>query len=88
MALEYATSNSIPNMTSATTRTRMMLDSDTTFFTVGSLASTLKITIDGGTKLSQLDGYALYSVPQTSGGKVTSWSLSGNLADKLGLANE
>jgi len=88
MALEFATSNTIPDMTSVTNRTRMMLDSDTTFFNVESAVSTLKIRIDGGTKLSQLDNYVLLSVPQTAGGKVTSWTLSGNLADKLGLANE
>lgn len=91
MALYYATSGSMP-----TTIGDMMEDADTTYFnaTIATDASgkrALKITIDNqvaDNKFSALDQYVMWVTPSTIAGKVAAWSLSGSLAEKLGLQNE
>jgi len=90
MALYYATAGSMP-----TDIADMMEDADTTYFnvTIANDASgrrAMKVTIDNQSddKFTALDQYVLWVTPSTSLGKVAKWSLSGSLADKLGLGNE
>ncbi|MEW6219643.1 MAG: prepilin-type N-terminal cleavage/methylation domain-containing protein [Thermodesulfobacteriota bacterium] len=85
MGLYYATNLAMP---AAAQLTAMVEDADTTFFTPSLSNDTLILTINGHTKLDKLDGYALTAAPSTSGGKITKWVLTGNLATKLGLAGE
>ena len=94
MALYYATSGTMP--TSAN-KDQMMEDADTTYFNVSIEANphkgndrALKITIadQADNKFSALDNYVLWVTPSTNLGKVEKWSLTGSLADKLGLGNE
>ena len=92
MALYYATSGSMPTSADLTT---MMEDADTTYFNVditNDIAGdrSLKITIDNQAdgKFSALDAYVLWVTPSTGAGIVAKWSLSGSLADKLGLGSE
>ena len=92
MALYYATSGTMP-----TTVGNMTEDADTTYFNVAIEANpwkaddrALKITINdqADKKFSALDTYVLWVTPSTLDGKVEKWSLTGSLADKLGLGNE
>jgi len=87
VALYYATSATMPD---AGDESAMMEDADTTYFNVTLNNGELFITIDNQTdgKFSALDQYTLIVTPSTAGGKITTWSLSGSLATKLGLQNE
>lgn len=87
VALYYATSATMP---ASGDLSAMMEDADTNYFNVALANGTLTITIDNQAddKFSALDNYALIVAPATAGGKITSWSLSGSLATKLGLQNE
>lgn len=90
LGLFYATNQRFPTV--AATTALMQEDADTTYFTTTYSAGTLKILIsdpDGAAgKLGKLHGYALYASPQTSGGRIEKWALSGNLAERLGLSAE
>ena len=69
----------------------MMREADTTYFNVSLTSSSLVITIDSpgsGSKLSKFDGMDLVLNPVTTGLKVSSWELSGELADRLGIASD
>ncbi len=88
MGLYYATNLAMPT---GTTATSMGEDADTTYFNPSYTANTLTIAIDSAgatSKLLKLDDYKLEAAPATSAGKITGWSLSGNLATKLGLSGE
>ena len=89
VGLYYATNGALPTNGSIAL---MMEDADTTYFNVdlGGAGTSLKITIDNQAddKFSAIDNYVLYAKPSTASGKITKWSLSGSLADKLGLQNE
>ena len=87
VALYYATSATMPD---AGDEVAMMEDADTTYFNVALANGTLTITIENQLdgKFSALDNYALIVTPSTDNGKITTWSLSGSLATKLGLQNE
>ena len=94
MALYYATSGTMPTQLDIAT---MMEDADTTYFNVAIAANphkaskrSLKITIEDQTdnKFSALADYVLWVTPSTNLGKVEKWSLTGSLADKLGLGSE
>ena len=83
--LYYATNNAMSQ-----TIQDLMEDADTSYFSPSLTGGTLNFTIisDIGSKLSKLEAYVLNASPSTSGGKITNWSLSGNLATKLGLSGE
>ena len=90
LGLFYATNQRFP--TTAATTTVLQEDADTTYFTPVFTTSSLKITISDPSgasgKLGKLNTYALYAAPQTDGGKIERWVLSGNLAERLGLTAE
>jgi type IV pilus assembly protein PilA len=48
-------------------------------------AQTLTFDIDGHTALQKLDNKQLVLTAETENGKIKTWSMSGNLADELGL---
>jgi type IV pilus assembly protein PilA len=54
-------------------------------FVLDGVAQTLQFDIDGHTALEKLDNRRLIVTAQTEGGKIKSWTMSGNLADELGL---
>ncbi|MBW2467311.1 MAG: prepilin-type N-terminal cleavage/methylation domain-containing protein [Deltaproteobacteria bacterium] len=67
----------------------MMRDADTDYFNVSLSGGALVITIDSSepdSKLSKFDGMDLILTPVTAGLKVSSWELSGELAEQLGIA--
>lgn len=88
VGLHYATNNAMPG--NATELTTMMEDADTMYFNVANANGKLTIRIDdqADQKFSALDNYILVVSPVTSGGKITKWDMSGNLATKLGLSAE
>ena len=89
LGLYYATNQRFP--TNSTTTDVMEEDADTSAFNTTYTATQLTITIDASNdtdKLSKLDTLQLTAQPQTSGNKITSWDLGGNLATRLGLEGE
>jgi prepilin-type N-terminal cleavage/methylation domain-containing protein len=98
MGLFFATRNRMPSGVAPEDVQQFCDDADQTFFTptlVDSLASStvkdLFITIVNGTstnKLYKLRGLTLRASPETTGGKIINWDLSGTLAEKLGLSGE
>ena len=83
MGLYYATNGVLP-----TVMGEMDDDADTTYFTATTDGSYLVVTIDSSnatSKLYKLNGYVVSAEPDTDGGKVKGWNLTGNLATKLGL---
>ncbi|MEW6219642.1 MAG: prepilin-type N-terminal cleavage/methylation domain-containing protein [Thermodesulfobacteriota bacterium] len=67
----------------------VVLDADTRFFTPQLDTGSLIVTINGHTKLDRLHRLALTATPQTApNGAIASWSMSGNLAVRLGLSGE
>lgn len=87
VGLYYATNGTMPK--SQTDLNTMMEDADTAYFNVGTAAAgKLVFTIDSSgptSKLYKLDNYVLTASPAAVGGKISSWSLTGSLATKLGI---
>lgn len=83
IGLQYATQNTMPT----SGMTVIAADADLTYFTPSFTGGALQIVIVGGTKLTKLNGQTLRATPVTSGGKITSWTLSGTLATNLGISN-
>ena len=97
IGLFFATRNRMPTGVAPEDIDQFCDDADTTFFTpsfVDSASGTSKdllITIVSGTstnKLFKLADLTLRAAPETTGGKIVNWSLSGGLAEKLGLSGE
>ncbi len=87
MGLYYATNGHLPP---ASFMTALWQEADTTYFHAEILGNTLKITIDSPSsrpKLSRLHDMPMYLVPNTSGLKISTWTLSGTLANRLGVSN-
>jgi len=83
VGLYYASRLTMPTVANLTILTE---DADTTYFNVGMSGATLQITIDAPSptsKLHRLHGLMLEAVPQTTQGKISTWSLSGPLAERL-----
>jgi len=84
IGLRYATTLTMP-----TDIASLSQDADTTFFNAAIAGGVLTITIDSpaaGSKLKNLDTKQLTATPTvTADGKITEWTLGGNLADELGL---
>jgi type IV pilus assembly protein PilA len=70
--------------------TTMQADADTTCFNTALAGGVVTLTIDGAscTNLAALSASVLTVSPQTVSGKITKWSLSGDLAEGLGLSGE
>ena len=92
LASYYSLNNVFP--VTAATITAMCSDANTAYFTpsVSAGGSTLTITILGAAATSPLHALSptstatLIASANTSNGKITSWSLSGNIATNLGLS--
>ncbi|MFC1512820.1 prepilin-type N-terminal cleavage/methylation domain-containing protein [Thermodesulfobacteriota bacterium] len=87
IGLRYATG--LTYGTSTTDLSTYIADANTDHFKAEWSGAALKLTVmtDIDDKLSALRGKVIVAVPVTSGNKITSWTLSGTLADELGLAD-
>ena len=89
LGLYYATNTAFP--TSTTILDQMYEDADTEFFTPSMSGNDFIIRINSsasGSKLEKLNTLELTASPVTSGEKIKSWGLTGNLAVALGLSGE
>ena len=69
----------------------MMQEADTTYFNVSLSGNSLMITIDSPLsrlKLYKLDGMDLILTPDAHDLRISSWELSGTLADQLGISTQ
>jgi len=82
IALYYATRTALP--TSAELPS-MMAEADTSHFQVEMLADRLKLTVASPDKLSAMNGMVMYAMPRTDNDRIVLWTLSGTLAEKLGV---
>lgn len=85
IGLYYATQGEMPTLTSAITE-----DADMTYFDASISGSVLTITIDSSaptSKLFKLNEDVLNCTANTENQKIISWGLSGDLANKLGIAD-
>ena len=92
LGLYFATNNDMPD---GTTPGQLITDfdgdADQTYFNSALSLGDLVITIDSAnttSKLYKLDGLSMRAAPETTGGKIVNWDLSGPLALKLGIAQE
>ncbi len=87
VALFYATHQAMP---ASPDLVEISEDADTDYYNVALTSTSLIITIDSPgvtSKLYRLNDYVLTASPDTGGGLIKRWSLSGNLATKLGLTS-
>ena len=89
ISIIYATQNQLPN---ASMLPRLWVEADTTYFNVDIIGNTLKITIDSPpsmvpSPLSKMDDMPMYLVPNIDGQKISTWRLSGTLANHLGISS-
>jgi type IV pilus assembly protein PilA len=85
IGLRYATQNTMPP---STDKPSLIADADTTLFNVDYTAGrTLSIVIDSPDTLGKLDGQSIHFAPVRGSGKITNWTVSGTLADNLGLSD-
>lgn len=85
VGLYYATKGTMPT----TLGNVITEDADLTYFSPTMKSGELVITINssnGTSKLFKLHESIMTCSPFTASGKITTWELSGNLADKLGIA--
>ena len=85
IGLYYAINNTLPDSAMLPS---LMVEADTDYFNVSLPVGALVIEIDSPSrtsKLYKLDGMDLILTPVTSGSKITSWELTGELAYKLGI---
>ena len=88
IGLYYAINNTLPDSAMLPS---LMVEADTEYFNVSLPGNTLVIEIDSPSrtsKLNKLDGMDLILKPVTSGSKITSWELTGELAYKLGINSD
>lgn len=83
IALYYATQLALPAVDELP---NMVAEADTSHFQVEMLADRLKITVDSPVKLGALNGMVMYAKPMTDNVRIIYWSMSGTLADKLGIS--
>ncbi len=87
VGLYYATNGTMPSAIGT-----MAEDADTTYFTptlsatLGRLTFTIN-SLDPTSKLYKLNGDVFTATPVTSAGKIQTWTVTGTLADKLGIKN-
>ena len=88
VALYYGMSGTLPGPSHLPA---LWAEADTRYINVSLPGSALVLTIDAPgrtSKLHALDNMDLVLTPVTSGLKISSWDLSGELAIKLGIDNE
>ena len=86
VGLVYATRNAMPSNVSQITG-----DADLSYFTATYNGNQLVITISSNSttsKLYKLNGQTLRFTPNTSAGKITHWSVTGTLAQNLGIEEQ
>jgi len=98
IGLFFATNNTMPDGTTTATGETIgdfSADADMDHFyaslTVTGHVGELTIVITDANKtdkLYKLNALTLHAAPQTTDGKITNWTLSGSLANKLGLSAE
>ena len=87
ISLQYAMHSKLPGNTMLP---RLMAEADTTYFNAAIKGNTLIITIDSPpsmspSPLSKMDNMPMYLVPDIDGQKISTWILSGTLANHLGI---
>ena len=82
IGLRYATQNAMPGSGDMAV---LAADADTSHFTPSISGNTLQIVINSATTLSKLNGKTIYAVPTTNAGKIEGWTLTGTLAQELGI---
>ena len=88
MALYYVANGEIPDNTHIADLTD---EANTHYFNANISSGALHITIvndPSDNKFTSLHDYVLILTPNTDGGKITSWGLSGSLAQKLNLTTQ
>jgi type IV pilus assembly protein PilA len=83
VGLIYATQGTMPALI-----TDVSGDADTAFFTPSLIGNTLQVVINSASstsKLYKLHGQTILFIPNTSAGKITHWSVTGALAQNLGI---
>ena len=83
IGLIYATQSTMPSAI-----TDVAGDADTRYFTPSLVGNTLRVVINSPnptSKLYKLDGQTIEFIPNTSAGKITHWSVTGQLAQNLGI---
>jgi hypothetical protein len=71
----------------------LMTEADTTYFNVDIIGNTLKITIDSPpdispSPLSKMDDMPMYLFPEIDSLRISTWALSGTLAQHLGISSD
>ena len=91
VALFYAASSAMPDgFSTGQTMDDFDKDADTTYFVPSFSSGGLLVTINAPNytnKLRTLHGQELLAIPSSTGGKISEWVLSGDLAVKLGINN-
>jgi type IV pilus assembly protein PilA len=82
IALFYATQTALPT---AAEFPAMVVGADTRHFQVEMLADRLKLTVDSTDKLGSLNHMVMYAQPQTNNSRIVLWTMSGTLAERLGI---
>ncbi len=85
IGLDFATAGVL---TGIDTIANYTAEADTSWFTPSVTNGILTLTINSstaGSKLEKLNGLVLTATPTASGGKITAWTNSGTLSDRLGL---
>ncbi len=82
IALYYATQTILPAPDELPT---MAVGADTRHFQVEMLGDRLKITVNSPEKLGALNGMVMYAQPRTDNSRIVLWTMSGTLAEKLGI---
>lgn len=86
IGIYYATKNTMPVQADMV---NLSEDSDTYYFTPSINASGfLEILMRDSLTMSKLNGLVMTARPGAEAGKINEWILSGNLANKLGMAEE
>lgn len=88
IGLYYAMTGTLPDVSMLPT---VWAEADTTYFNVDLPGGAVVITIDSpqtSSKLNNLHNMDLILTPNASNFKISSWELSGELAQKLGIATQ
>jgi prepilin-type N-terminal cleavage/methylation domain-containing protein len=88
IGLYYSVTNTLPESSMLTS---MWAEADTTYFHVSLPGGGFVVTIDSpepSSKLSKLHGLSMTLTPKAADFKISSWELSGALAEQLGISTQ
>jgi type IV pilus assembly protein PilA len=88
IGLYYSMSNTLPDSSMLPS---MWAEADTTYFHVNLPGGGFVVTIDSpapASKLSKLHGLSMTLTPNAEKFRISSWELSGALADRLGISTQ